>query len=117
MKLHDNQLRLIRHLIRFNTLDYLSCLGVLDTKNTGNRVALSYTFRPLTKNDYIAKNKNGIVSVLKKGRDIFPSERRLISEGSNTTAKQRVLQVSRVAALMEKNGVTIIPLLITSPVM
>ena len=108
MKLHDNQLGLIRHLIRFNTLDYISCLEVLDTRNTADRVALSYAFRPLTKNDYIAKNKNGIVSVLKKGRDIFPSERRLISEGSNTTAKLRVLQVSRVAALMEKNGVIII---------
>ena len=108
MKLHDNQLRLIRHLIRFNTLDYPSCLDVLDIEGTGNRVALSYVFRPLTKNDYIVKNKNGIVSVLKKGRDIFPDERRLISEGSNTTAKQRVLQVSRVAALMEKNDVIII---------
>ncbi len=51
MKLHDNQLRLIRHLVRFNTLDYLSCLEVLDTNNTGDRVSLSYTFRPLTRND------------------------------------------------------------------
>ena len=108
MKLHDNQLQLIRHLIRFNTLDYPSCLEVLDTNNTGDRVSLSYTFRPLTKNDYIAKNKNGIVSILKKGRGIFPDEKRLISEGSNTTARQRVLQVSRVAALMEKNDVIII---------
>ena len=108
MKLHDNQLRLIHHLVRFNTLDYLSCLEVLDTNDTGDRVALSYIFRPLTKNDYIAKNRNGIVTVLKKGRDIFPSEKRLISEGSNTTAKQRVLQVSQVAALMEKNGAIII---------
>ena len=62
MKLHDNQLRLIRHLIRFNTLDYPSCLKVLDTENTGDRVALSYAFRPLTKNDYISKNKKGVVN-------------------------------------------------------
>ncbi len=107
MKLHDNQLRLIRHLIRFNVLDYSSCLKVLDTENTGDRVALSYTFRPLTKNDYISKNKKGIVKILQKGKALFPDERRLISDGSNTTGKERVLYVSRVAALMEKNGIKI----------
>ena len=107
MKLHDNQLRLIRHLIRFNILDYSSCLEVLDTDNTADKVALSYAFRPLTKNGYISKNKKGIVSVLKKGRKIFPNERRLISDGSNVASKQRVLQVSQMAALMEKNGIVI----------
>ncbi len=107
MKLHDNQLRLIRHLIRFNTLDYPTCLEVLDTENTGDRVALSYAFCPLTKNDYISKNKKGIVKILQKGKALFPDEKRLISDGSNTTGKERVLYVSRTAALMEKNGIII----------
>lgn len=107
MKLHHNQLRLIRHLIRFNTLDYASCLEVLDTESTGDRVAMSYAFRPLTKNNYISKNKKGVVKILQKGKALFPNERRLISEGSNTTGKERVLYVSRTAALMEKNGIII----------
>lgn len=42
MKLHDNQLYLIRHLIRFHYLDYESCLDILDTQNTCGRIALSY---------------------------------------------------------------------------
>ena len=47
--LKDNQEVLIRHLIRFHILDYESCLQVLDTENTGDKVAMSYVFRPLTK--------------------------------------------------------------------
>ena len=44
MKLHENQLRLIWHLCRFSLLDYESCLHLLDTEETGDRVALSYAF-------------------------------------------------------------------------
>ncbi len=104
MKLHNNQLSLIRHLIRFNYLDYESCLKFLDTENTFDKVAMSYVFRPLTKNKYVSKNKNGIVAVLKKGRDLFPDEKPLISYGRDT---RRIIYVSKVAALLEKNGVVI----------
>lgn len=38
MKLHENQLRLIWHLCRFSLLDYESCLHLLDTEETGDRV-------------------------------------------------------------------------------
>ena len=41
MRLHENQLKLIRHLARFNLLDYASCLHLLDTEGTGDHVALS----------------------------------------------------------------------------
>ena len=75
----DNQETLIRHLIRFHILDCESCLQVLDTENTGDKVALSYVFRPLTKQKYIIKDKDGIVSVLKKGKELFPDEAPLIS--------------------------------------
>ena len=47
--LKDNQEVLIQHLIRFHILDFENCLQVLDTENTGDKVAMSYVFRPLTK--------------------------------------------------------------------
>ena len=105
MKLHENQLNLIRHLIRFNLMSYEDCLTMLDTEGTGDRVALSYVFRPLTKNKYLSKNKKGVVTVLKKGRKLFPEEYPLISTATGTTAQQRVMQVSRVAMWLEKCGV------------
>ena len=103
----DNQEKLIQHLIRFHILDYESCLQVLDTENTGDKVALSYVFRPLTKHKYIIKDKNGIVSILKKGKELFPNEEPLISIGGGTQSRNRILQVSKVAAMLEKVGVEI----------
>ena len=41
MRLHENQLKLIRHLAQFNLLDYDSCLHMLDTAGTGGQVTLS----------------------------------------------------------------------------
>lgn len=105
MSLQKNQLILIRHLIRYNVLDYESCLDLLDMDNTGDKIAMSYMFRPLTKYNYISKNKNGCVTVLKKGRALFPNERKYITEGSSEQSKQRVMQVSRIAASMEKLGI------------
>ena len=46
MKLHENQLNLIRHLIRFNLMAYEDCLEMLDTDDSKDRTALSYAFRP-----------------------------------------------------------------------
>ena len=103
----NNQEILIRHLIRFHILDYESCLQVLDIENAGDKVALSYVFRPLTKQKYILKGKDGIVSILKKGKEQFPDEEPLISIGGGKQNQKRILQVSRVAALLEKNGVEI----------
>lgn len=103
----ENQKRLIRHLIRFHILDYESCLQVLDTENTENRIALSYVFRPLTKNSFIVKKKDGTVAVLPKGKALFPDEKPLITIGGGAQSRQRILQVSRIAALLENVGVTI----------
>ena len=105
MKLKENQLNLIRHLIRFNLMSYEDCLSFLDTEKTGDKVALSYAFRPLTKNKYLSKNKKGVVTVLKKGRALFPEDVPLISTATGTVAQQRVMQVSRVAMWLEKCGV------------
>lgn len=105
MKLHENQLNLIRHLIRFNLMSYEDCLEMLDTDGSKNLTALSYAFRPLTKNKYLSKSKKGIVSVLKKGRELFPGEKPLISTATGTVAQQRIMQVSRVAMWLGKCGV------------
>lgn len=105
MKLHENQLNLIRHLIRFNLMAYEDCLEMLDTDGCKDQTALSYAFRPLTKNKYLSKSKKGVVSVLKKGRELFPEEVPLISIATGATAQQRVLQVSRVAMWLGKCGV------------
>lgn len=102
------QFMLLRHLARFHILDYESCLKVIDTENTGDMVKMSYLFRPLTKNDYISKNKDGIVSILQKGRGYAEIKEPLLALGGSKQSRQRVLQVSKMAALLEKNGVRII---------
>ena len=107
MKLHENQLNLILHLIRLNIMAYDDCLKFLDTENTGDMVAMSYVFRPLTKNGYVSKNKEGVVTVLQKGRNLFPEEGPLISTASKGKPRERVLQVSKVCMWMEKIGIPI----------
>lgn len=115
MKLHDNQLHLLRHLARFNLLDYQGCLYLLETPEVSDRVALSYAFRPLTKNGYLSKRKDGSVSILAKGRALFPDSKPLISAGGGAQSIQRVIEVSRMAALMEKNGVPAVGSIPASP--
>lgn len=107
MKLHESQLKLIRHLARFNLLDYPSCLHMLDTAGRGDRLALSYAFRPLTKNGYLAKRNDGTVAILTKGRALFPTVKPLVSTGGGTAEAKRVMEVSRMAALMEESGVPV----------
>lgn len=102
MKLQDNPLQLIQHLARFNLLDYAGCLKMLDVDETGDRTALSYAFRPLTKNKYLSKRKDGSVSILAKGRALFPEVKPLIAAGGGASETRRVIEISRMAALMEK---------------
>lgn len=105
MRLHGNQLKLIHHLARFNFLDYPSCLHMLDETGSGDQVTLSYTFRPLTKNKYLTKHKDGSVAILAKGRTLFPDIKPLISVGNRAQSMRRVMEVSRMAALMEEHGI------------
>ena len=105
MKLHNNQIGLLRHLARFQMLAYPDCLEMLDTEQTGDRTALSYAFRPLTKNKYVSKQKDGGVSILAKGRALFPDITPLISAGGGAAERRRVMAVSRMAALMERSGI------------
>lgn len=101
------QIKLINHLALFQILDYETCLKVIDTENTGDMVKMSYLFRPLTRDKYISKSKDGIVRILEKGRVLTRSEKPLVTLGGSGQTKQRVLQVSRMAALLNKNGVRI----------
>ena len=105
MKLHENQIKLLRHLARFNLLDYQSCLRLLATAETKDAVALSYAFRPLSKYGYLSKRADGCVSILARGRALFPDIKPLISAGGGAAERERVMQISRVAMLMEENGV------------
>ncbi len=105
MKLHEKQLRLLRHLARYNLMEYPDCLDMLDTDGTENRTALSYSFRPLTKNGYVSKRKDGSVAILAKGRALFPEVTPLISTGGGAAERCRVMVVSRMAAWMERNGI------------
>ena len=105
--LNENQLKLLRHLARFNLLDYPSCLDMLNNDGGSDRTALSYAFRPLTKNRYVSKDKRGCVSILSKGRALFPELEPLLSAGGGEQTKQRIMEVSRMAALMERSGILV----------
>lgn len=87
-KLHENQLYLLRHLARFQLLSYSDCLELLDTEGTKDLTALSYAFRPLTKNKYISKQRDGGVSILAKGRALFPETEPLISTGGGAVERR-----------------------------
>lgn len=95
--LNENQLKLLRHLARFNLLDYPSCLDMLNNDGNSDRTALSYAFRPLTKNRYVSKDKRGCVSILAKGRALFPELEPLLSAGGGEQTRQRIMEVSRMA--------------------
>ena len=105
--LNENQLKLLRHLSRFNLLDYPSCLDMLNNDGGSDRTALSYVFRPLTKNWYVSKDKRGCVSILAKGRALFPELEPLLSAGGGEQTRQRIMEVSRMAALMERSGILV----------
>ena len=62
-------------------------------------------FRPLTKNKYLIKRKERSVAILAKGRALFPDVKPLISAGGGAQSVQRVMEVSRIAALMEEHGI------------
>lgn len=113
--LHENQLKLIRHLVRFQLLDYKSCLQLLDTAGTGDTTALSYAFRPLTKHKYLSKRKDGSVAILAKGRSLYPGLRPLLSIGGGSKEARRIMEVSRMAMLMENAGVPCVGTLPSNP--
>jgi len=100
-KLKETQLELLRHLAQYETLDYLSCLWFLDSDKTNDRKVLSYLFRPLTKNKYTAKRKDGNVAILAKGRELFSDIKPLVTICGNAAGRTRANAVSRVAMFMQ----------------
>jgi hypothetical protein len=101
MNLKGNQLDLIHHLAQFGTLDYCSCLQMLDDE----RKKASYLFRPLTKNKYI-NHKDGNVTILAKGRALFPDVKPLVSMGGGS--KERINSISRTAMYLSQTGIAIV---------
>jgi hypothetical protein len=106
MTLKQTQLNLLHHLCQFGTLDYESCLWLLDTRNTRDKTAMSYIFRPLTKNKYIPKHTNGSVTILAKGRALFPNIEPLVTLGGGS--ENRVNSISRTAAFLRSAGIKIV---------
>ena len=105
MKLKENQLNLIRHLAQYEVLDYLSCLQALDETDGKDRKALSYAFRPLTKNNYLSRRKDGSVAILAKGQALIPKQKPLITTGGGAAGLARTLSVSRTALWLQRVGV------------
>lgn len=105
MKLQENQLRLIRHLAQYEVMDYLDCLAALDESGGKDRKTLSYLFRPLTKNGYLSKRKNGSVVILAKGRVLFPKIKSLVATGGGAAGLARNCSVSCIAWLLQSAGV------------
>lgn len=102
--LHDNQLGLLYHLAQFNMLDYPSCLRCLYVEGTEDDVALSYAFRPLSRYKYLTRSGD-CVKISAKGRKLFDGTEPLIATGGGETESQRIMQVSRVAALLSPYGI------------
>ncbi len=48
------------------------------------------------------------MSILAKGRALFPETEPLISTGGGAAERRRVMEVSRMAALMERNSVPVV---------
>ena len=97
--LQDNQIMLLQFMAQYPCLDYQSCLRKLDMFQTGDMVAMSYAFRPLTKNGYLCKGKDGIVTLGAKGRQVMSDIQPLVTVGGTT--KERVAQVSRMALMLQ----------------
>lgn len=86
-------------------MDYGSCLHILDPYALSDPVEQSYIFRPLTKQGYLKKHDDGSVSILAKGRALFPDIESLVSTGGGKQNMERVMQVSRMAMLLAENDV------------
>ena len=98
--MHEIQEELMKHLCRYNVLSYESCLHLLDPYELFTPVERSYVFRPLTKHGYLKKHRDGAVTILAKGRNLFPDIEPLIATGGGRQNIERVMQVSRMAMLL-----------------
>jgi len=96
---------LLQHLAQFEVLDYPSCLRMLDEDGKCDRVKMSYAFRPLTKNKYVVKRKDGSVRILTKGRALFPDIEALVTVNGSAPGMRRAETVSRVAMYLTEQEI------------
>ncbi len=92
---------LIRHLCRYNILSYNDCLHALDPCELHTPTERSYIFRPLTRQGYLQK-RDDRVTVLAKGRALYPELEPLVTLGGGKTNMERLMQVSRMAMLLNE---------------
>jgi hypothetical protein len=71
-----------------------------------DKVKASYAFRPLTRHKYISKHKDSSVYVLKKGRELIPEARPLVSLGGGNN--ERINSISKIVMLLRKAGIEIV---------
>ena len=102
--MYQDQEELIKHLCRYRALSYEGCLHLLDPDELSTSVERSYIFRPLTRLGYLKKHKNGAVTILAKGRRLFPDVEPLVTTGGDRQNLERVMQVSRMAMLLAEIG-------------
>ena len=89
--MHQNQEELIKHLCRYNVLSYEDCLHLLDPYELATPVERSYIFRPLTKQGYLKKHRDGAVTILAKGRGLFPEIEPLIATGGGRQNTEQMM--------------------------
>lgn len=70
--MHENQEDLMKHLCRYNALDYGSCLHMLDPYALSDPVEQSYIFRPLTKQGYLKSTKTAACPYSRKAARCSP---------------------------------------------
>jgi len=78
---------------------------MLDEDVKNDRVKLSYAFRPLTKNKYVVKRKDGSVRILTKGRALFPDLKPLVTVNGSATGIKRAETVSRIAMYLAEQEI------------
>ena len=92
---------LIQHLCRYNILSYNDCLEMLDPCELHTPTERSYIFRPLTRQGYLLK-RDDRVTVLAKGRALYPELEPLVTLGGGKTNIERLMQVSRLAMRLNR---------------
>jgi len=99
------QIELLVHLKKFSVANQAACLRVLDTGKTQQEEKLLYSLRPLVKNKYISRRKDGLYSLLGAGQEWTEHIQPLLKSGGDCHGRKRVNQVSHMAALLGWYGI------------
>lgn len=107
--LNAGQINLLVHLKRFSVADQKTSLLALDTEKTQNKDNLLYSLRPLMKNGYISKRKDGLYGLLSPGKELTEHIHPILTIGGDAGGRHRAAEVSHMAALLNWHGIPTIP--------